>query len=156
MLPEQKNEARRNSGVFVFAVESVFRDFLKFVFRMKLIFFGIVLISKMIFKNKKNIIFMHFRVKNTLKFNHYHTPKRYLNWLNFPLFFFSLVIFSYCFLQVLVVRRCSALRTCPTHSFQSRGTTSTTNDGNGTEGWSSWHTSSRSNDRTFFESREVT
>jgi hypothetical protein len=34
------------------------------------------LISKMIFKNKKNIILMHFQMKNTLKNNRNYTPKR--------------------------------------------------------------------------------
>jgi hypothetical protein len=33
------------------------------------------LISKIIFKNKKNIILMHFDIKNTLKNNCNHTPK---------------------------------------------------------------------------------
>jgi hypothetical protein len=45
MLPKQKNEARRNYGVFVFAVKTDFRDFLKFVFLLEVNFlFGIVLI----------------------------------------------------------------------------------------------------------------
>jgi hypothetical protein len=35
-----------------------------------------VLISKIIFFKKKNIILMHFQVKNTLKCNSYHTLKQ--------------------------------------------------------------------------------
>ena len=34
-----------------------------------------VLISKIIFKNKKNIILMCFEIKNTLKNNHYYIFK---------------------------------------------------------------------------------
>ena len=31
--------------------------------------------SKIIFKNKKNIILIYFKIKNILKNNYYHTPK---------------------------------------------------------------------------------
>jgi hypothetical protein len=34
-----------------------------------------MLISKIIFKNKKNIILMYFGMKSTLKNNRYHTSK---------------------------------------------------------------------------------
>jgi hypothetical protein len=37
-----------------------------------------VLILKIIFKKLKNIILMYFRIKNTLKNNHNHTPNRHI------------------------------------------------------------------------------
>jgi hypothetical protein len=37
-----------------------------------------VLMSKIIFKNKKNIILIYFWVKKKLKNNHKHTPKYYM------------------------------------------------------------------------------
>jgi hypothetical protein len=38
-----------------------------------------VLMSKLIFKNKKNIILKHFRAKKTFKNNCYHTFKHTIN-----------------------------------------------------------------------------
>jgi hypothetical protein len=35
-----------------------------------------LLVSKIIFKNKKNIILIHLGKKSTLKSNHNHTPKQ--------------------------------------------------------------------------------
>jgi uncharacterized membrane protein YfcA len=97
MLPEQKNEARRNSGVFVFAVETVFRDFLKFVFRLKLIFFGIVLISKMIFKNKKKYYFHAFPSKKHFKIQPLPYSKTLSKLVKLPIVFFLLSYFSLLF-----------------------------------------------------------
>jgi hypothetical protein len=94
MLPEQKNEARRNYGVFVFSVETVFRDFLKFVFRLKLIFFCIVLISKMIFF--KNIYYFHaFLSKKHFKIQPLPHSKTLSKLVKHPIVFFLL---SYFFL----------------------------------------------------------
>jgi len=39
-----------------------------------------VLMLKIIFKNKKYIILMYFRAKNTLKINCYHTAKQTLQY----------------------------------------------------------------------------
>jgi hypothetical protein len=49
----------------------------KLIFLMFLDYFD-VLISKIIFKNKKNIILIHFRVKSTLKSNCNHISKHAL------------------------------------------------------------------------------
>jgi len=35
--------------------------------------------SKINFKNKKNIILIYFKIKNTLKYNNYHNFKHYLS-----------------------------------------------------------------------------
>ena len=63
------------SWVFENTGKSVFFKKIKFIF-VKNYFFILNRFDTLILKNKKNIILMHFGMKNTLKNNHNHTLKQ--------------------------------------------------------------------------------